>query len=50
LGDEDNFRTVLTYRFIREPSGQYLLTIYCRKFIVNELSDKLLVYGNGEAA
>jgi hypothetical protein len=40
---------VLNYRFSRQPSGQFLLTVYCKKFIVNELRDKLLVFSNQEA-
>jgi len=26
--------------------NQFILTIYCKKIIINELSDKLIIYGN----
>lgn len=26
--------------------NQFVLTIYCKKIIINELQDKLIIYGN----
>jgi hypothetical protein len=49
LGDEGNYHTILNYLFKRDKnSNQYVLTIYCKKIIINELCDKLIVYGNFE--
>lgn len=47
LMDEDNGRTVINYQFSKsKSSGQYSLLLYCNKIIVNEMEDKLVVYGN----
>jgi hypothetical protein len=50
LEDEDSFKTILNYVFKRDSkTNQYILIIYCKKIIVNELHDKLLVYANFSA-
>lgn len=46
MSDEGDNIIILNYIFNKNRYGQYELIIYCRKIIINELFDKLLVYGN----
>jgi hypothetical protein len=49
MEDEDNFKTALNYIFKKNKNtNQFILIVYCKKIIVNEFNDKLLVYGNFE--
>lgn len=39
--------THLNYVFEQTKEiNQFILTIYCKKIIINELQDKLIIYGN----
>jgi hypothetical protein len=47
LEDDSNGLTKLNYIFEENKElNQYILTIYCKKIIINELQDKLIIYGN----
>lgn len=49
--DQDNGRTVINYQFSKnKSSGQYSLLLYCKKIIINEMEDKIIVYGNDSKA
>ena len=47
MTDEDSARTILNFIFLQDKrTKQYRLTIYCKKIILNKISDKLIVYAN----
>lgn len=47
LEDEDGAQTHLSFTFTKNDSyNQYVLTIYSKAIVLNQLKDKLVVYGN----
>lgn len=47
MEDDDGYKTTLNYIYKKNKNtNQFILIIYCKRIIVNELNEKLLVYGN----
>ena len=47
MEDDDGYKTTLNYIYKKNKNtNQFILIVYCKRIIINELNEKLLVYGN----